>query len=96
MTAFFNLFIFLIAFNSFNARTEELNLLEYLSLNKDFIYIISFIFVLQIILTYEGGPVLRTVGLTFKEWLIIFGLSLTVIPVDLIKKVIWKKINSVV
>jgi len=96
MTAFFNLFIFLIAFNSFNARTEELNLLEYLSLNKDFIYIISFIFVLQIILTYVGGPVLRTVGLTFKEWLIIFGLSLTVIPVDLIKKVIWKKINSVV
>jgi P-type Ca2+ transporter type 2C len=88
LSAFFNLFIFLIVFNSFNARTEKLNLLDNISRNMVFIQIIGLIIVLQVVFTYIGGPVLRTVGLEPMEWLYIMSLALTIIPVDLIRKMV--------
>ena len=86
LTAFFNLFVFLIMFNSFNARTEKLNLFEKIGKNKGFLQIITLIFILQILFTYIGGDVLRTIALTPKEWLIILLLSVSIIPVDLFRK----------
>ncbi len=94
LSAFFNLFVFLIMFNSFNVRTGKLNLFEKIRKNRGFIYIITLIFVLQIIFTYIGGEVLRTIGLTPKEWLIILLFSITIIPVDLLKKFIFNLFNK--
>jgi magnesium-transporting ATPase (P-type) len=94
LSAFFNLFIFLIVINSFNARTEKMNLFENISHNVGFIQIIGFIIVLQIIFTYVGGSVLRTVALQPMEWLYIITMALTIIPLDLIRKFILKVSGS--
>jgi len=92
ITAFFNLFIFMIIFNGFNVRTEKLNLLDHIHENISFIAIMAMIFVLQIFFTIIGGEVLRTTPLTLGEWAIVFGLALLIIPVDLIRKLIWRSI----
>ena len=88
LTAFFALFVFLITFNSFNARTEKLNLFEHITENKGFFGIIAIIFSVQIFFTYIGGKILRTVGLTLEEWLIVIAMAVIIIPVDLIRKAI--------
>lgn len=86
MTAFFGLFIFIDIFNSFNARTNRLNLLAHISKNKVFLAIMIFVIVVQIILIYYGGELFRTVGLNFKEFQIMIFLAATVIPIDWIRK----------
>ena len=91
LTAFFGLFIFLAIFNSFNARTYRLNILSNILKNKVFIAIIAFITIVQLILIYYGGEVFRTTGLTIYELETMILLSFTIIPFDLIRKIILKK-----
>ncbi len=91
MTAFFGLFIFIDIFSSFNARTSRLDIFADITSNKVFIAIMFFITTIQILLIYFGGQVFRTAGLTFKEFMIMFLLALTVIPVDWIRKIIYRK-----
>ena len=88
MSAFFGLFIFMGIFNCFNARTNRINLIANILKNKMFIFIISLIVIVQIILIYYGGELFRTVGLSFKEFEIMLLLSMTVVPVDWIRKII--------
>ena len=91
MTAFFGLFIFIDIFNSFNARTSRLDIFANISSNKVFICIMSFITVVQIILIHYGGSVFRTTGLTFKEFVVMFVIALTVIPIDWIRKILYRR-----
>lgn len=91
MTAFFGLFIFMGIFNSFNARTHRLNLFSHLLENKAFMIVISFIVIVQILLIYFGGNLFRTSGLTFFEFQIMFFLSMSVIPIDFLRKFILRK-----
>ncbi|EGG19417.1 P-type ATPase [Cavenderia fasciculata] len=86
LTAFFAFFIFLAVINAFNVRTNRLNLFDHLLDNKGFIVVIFFIFCVQIVFTYIGGSVLRTVGLTLNEWVVVIIASLSIIPFDLIRK----------
>lgn len=86
LTAFFAFFVFIHMFNTFNARTERLRLLEHILENTKFLPILGLIFAVQIIFTYLGGSVLRTVGLTAMEWLSLIGLALIIIPLDLLRK----------
>ncbi|MFC2123436.1 calcium-translocating P-type ATPase, PMCA-type [Bacteroidota bacterium] len=87
-SAFYNLFILLITFNAFNARTEKTNLLEHINENKGFMQVIVLILFLQVIITYVGGSILRSVGLLWNEWLIVVLIALTIIPFDLLRKTI--------
>ena len=87
MTAFFGLFIFASIFNSFNARTYRLNLLAHIWKNKSFVTIISFIFIVQLLLIYFGGTLFRTTGLNFIELQIVLLLAFTVVPVDMARKI---------
>lgn len=91
LTAFFGLFIFIAIFNAFNARTYRLNILSNILKNKVFIAIITFIAVVQIILIYYGGEVFRTTGLTIYEFEIMIILAFSIIPFDIIRKMILKK-----
>lgn len=91
LTAFFGLFIFMGIFNSFNARTNRLHLFANIGKNKVFIAVISFIAVVQILLIYFGGDLFRTSFLSFKEFQIMFLLSMTVIPVDFLRKIFLRK-----
>lgn len=86
MTGFFGLFIFMSIFNCFNARTHRLNLLANLKKNKVFIFIISFVVIVQIILIYYGGKLFRTTGLSGYEFFIMLVISISVIPVDWSRK----------
>lgn len=95
MTAFFGLFIFAGIFNCFNAHTSRINILANLIKNKMFIVVILFIVVVQIILMYYGGSMFRTVPLNIKELIIMLMLSFTVVPVDIIRKLICKKSGKI-
>ena len=87
MTAYFALFIFIGIFNSFNARSERINILANLRKNKVFIIIIIFIISVQVYLIYHGGDLFRTYGLTAKEFFIVLILAMTVFPVDFLRKI---------
>ena len=54
----------------------------------NFIYVLSFIFIVQILFTYIGGEILRTVPLSFNEWFYPLSLAILIIPIDLIRKLI--------
>ena len=95
MTGFFALFIFIGIFNCFNARTTRINLLANIFKNKMFIIIISIIAIVQILLIYYGGSIFRTVDLNLKELIFVIVVSATVIPVDWIRKIIFKKNNEI-
>ena len=91
MTAFFGLFIFIDIFNAFNSRTHRINTFSNLSKNKIFIIIFMFITIVQIILIYYGGELFRTNGLTIKEFIVMLIVSFSVIPFDIIRKILMKK-----
>lgn len=90
-TGYFTFFIFTCIFNAFNARTESIDLLKNLSLNKQFLIVMTGIGITQIIMTYYGGSILRTAGLTFMEWIVVLCLAITIIPLDMLRKYILKK-----
>lgn len=91
MTSFFCLFIFLATFNAFNARTHRLNIFAHLSENKIFLLIILFIIIVQISITYSGITIFQTTRINIKELLITIVLSFSIIPLDIIRKIIAKK-----
>ena len=91
MTAFFGLFIFIDIFNSFNARTNRMNIFDNISQNKIFIIIMTFIVVVQILLIYKGGTLFRTLGLNINEFVLMVLLAFTVVPIDWIRKLLFKK-----
>ena len=94
MTAFFGLFIFIDIFNSFNARTHRINVIANISKNKVFIFIISFITIVQIFMIYYGDNIFRTTNLNLIQLEFMIMLSFTVIPIDWLRKYILKKHNK--
>ena len=91
MTAYFALFIFISIFNAFNARTQRLNIFANITKNKVFLITFSIIIAIQIYLIYYGKDVFRSYGLTWFEFIFIILIAFSVIPVDLIRKIITKK-----
>ncbi len=90
-TGYFTFFIFICICNAFNARTDSIDLIENLALNKQFITVMGGIGIVQIFMTYFGGNILRTAGLNLKEWILVLALAVTVIPIDVIRKIMVKK-----
>lgn len=88
LTAFFALFIFTSVFHCFNCRTDRLNVCASLGKNRAFIAIITLVTVIQLAFVYLGGSLLRTAPLTRNELLLTLLLSLTVIPAELIRKLL--------
>lgn len=94
LTAFFALFIFAGIFNSFNARTPRVNIFSNLSHNPSFTFIMLVVSMVQLILIYYGGSLFRTAGLTLRELLVVFGLALSVFPVDMARKLLFTKAEN--
>lgn len=90
MTAFFTLFIFLAVFNAFNARTKRINIFAHLKENKIFLLIIVFIIIVQISIIYFGFSIFNTTRITILEFMIVLIISITIIPIDFIRKFINK------
>lgn len=89
-TAYFTYFIFSAVFNAFNARTDKMNLFENINGNKGFLKVIGLIAVVQVIMTFIGGKVLRCSPLDAMEWVVVLVMAASIIPVDLIRKAIMK------
>lgn len=86
LTAFFAFFIFLTNFNAFNVRTNSINIFDHLFENRGFVFVVALIFLVQVTFTYVGGSILRTVGLTYSEWMSVIAVSAVIIPFDMIRK----------
>ena len=96
MTAFFGLFIFISIFNSFNARTVRLNILDNIFKNKVFLGVIGFIMVVQVGMIYYGGSLFRTTGLTLKEFVFMILMAFLVIPFDMLRKLWLRRKKGIV
>lgn len=90
MTGYFTFFIFFAVFNAFNARTEQIKLHDNIGKNHGFWQVMILIVVVQILMTDFGGDILRCYGLSAGEWMLVIALAFTIIPVDLIRKLVLK------
>ena len=90
LTAFFALFIFTSVFNCFNCRCDRLKMLSGISKNPVFIIIMLMIAAVQIAFIYLGGSVLRTVPLTASELGFTMLMSLSVFPIELVRRLLWR------
>lgn len=87
-TGFFCTYIFMAVANGFNVRVDGLNLLKNISLNKGFLQVMALIVVIQVLLTYVGGRVLRTAPLTAGEWCVVVLFAASMLVIDLLRKLI--------
>ena len=94
MTAYFAFFIFISVFNSLNVRTEKLNVFEHITENKNYFKIMGLIVVVQVVMTYIGGEIFNCHGLNAMEWLFVIVLSVSIVPVDLIRKAITNAVKK--
>lgn len=87
----FALLVIAATINGFNIRTDSFNLFKGIKNNTMFIKIAICIFAGTFLLTQFGGEVLHCAPLTLIQWSVIIGLSLIMIPVDLLRKYIKTK-----
>lgn len=90
MTAFFALFIFTGIFAAFSARSEGIRILKNLAGNRAFLIIFIFIAAVQLWLIYCGGELFRTGDMPWRMLPEILALSASVLPVDALRKLIFK------
>nr|WP_302659487.1 calcium-translocating P-type ATPase, PMCA-type [uncultured Clostridium sp.] len=90
LTAYFSMFVFSDVANGFNVRSEGINIFDHIKENKGFIKVMLTIVLVQIILTFVGGEIFSCTPFGIKGWLIIIVMSLTMIPVDMLRKIIMK------
>jgi len=88
-TAYFAFFILFAVVNGFNARTDKINIFENIRLNPPFMKIMLLIVVVQVVMIFIGGNILRTVPMTLNEWGIVIPLSLLALPIGFLRKLIF-------
>ena len=88
LTGYFAFFIFMAVFNAFNARTDSKNLFDNISHNPGFLRVMGLIVVIQVAMTYLGGEILHCYGLTLTEWAFVLGMAVTIVPIDLLRKMV--------
>ena len=92
-TFMFATFIMAIIWNSFNARTESMNLFEHIVENHNFILVMSAVTVIQVIIIQFGGKVFGTTPLTLMNWVAVILIAFMIIPIDLVRKAVVKKMG---
>lgn len=90
LSAFFGLFIFLGVMQCINSRTDRLNLFSGITKNPTFILIMLLILAIQISFIYFGGAALRATPLTSSELSFTFLCAALALPVELLRKIIWR------
>lgn len=89
----FATFIFAIIWNSLNARTESMNLFEHIKENRNFILVMGLVTIVQILIIQFGGTVFGTTPLTINNWIAVALIAFMIIPIDLIRKFVVKKMG---
>ena len=89
-TAFYALFVFVGIFNCFGARSERLWLFSNISKNAPFVFIMIAISVIQMLMIYYGGTLFRCVPLSATELWFAVSTAFTVIPFDVVRRIVEK------
>lgn len=85
-TARFAMLVVMATVNGFNIRTDSMNLFKGIKNNTMFVKIALTIFAGIILLCQFGGAMLHCAPLNITQWVVIFVLSLLVVPIDLVRK----------
>lgn len=93
LTGFFAFFVFLGLFNCFNSRSDRLNFLSGLGKNTAFVFIICSVAFVQLLFTYIGGSILRTVPLSASELGFSLLMALAALPAGLLHT-LWRRIRG--
>ncbi len=86
LTLFFALFIFMGIGIAMCTRTPRINLFANMGKNKPFLFIMTAVAAIQLLIIYFGGEVFRCVPLRVDDLLLCAVFALTVIPADTIRK----------
>lgn len=84
-------FMMTVILNGFCARSRDYNVLEHIGDNKAFIFVMTAVMLLLVVLIHILGPVAGLEPLTFRTWLVMFGFALIIVPLDLIRKAVTTK-----
>lgn len=87
-TGFFCAYIFMAVANGFNVRVEGTNLLDHITKNIGFVNVMGGILLIQVLLTFIGGRVLRMAPLTLPEWGVVLLCAVSIIVVDIFRKLL--------
>ncbi len=90
-SGYFNFFMFSCIFNAFNSRCDGIDLTENISLNKPFLLIMLTICIVQFIMTFFGGTILRTAWLLPSEWIASLMPAILIIPIDIFRKIVFDR-----
>ena len=90
LTAFFALFIFTSVINCFSARGDRLWYFNGIGKNPVFVVITAAVCAVQVAFVYLGGSLLRTLPLSVDELLYTLGLSLCVLPAEMLRRIAWR------
>ena len=93
LTGFFAFFVFLGLFNCFNSRSDRLNLFSGLSKNPLFALIICSVAFVQLLFTYLGGSILRTVPLGASELWFSLSMALAALPAGVLHT-FWRRMRG--
>jgi calcium-translocating P-type ATPase len=93
LTGFFAFFVFLGLFNCFNSRSDRLNIFSGLGKNAAFVLIICSVAAVQLMFTYVGGSILRTVPLTAEELWFSLSMALAALPAG-IAHTVWRRLRG--
>lgn len=91
MTGYFTLFILSAVANGFNVRDDGLNVLVRIKENPGFLRIMGIIVLVQIGITIVGGEMFSCEMFGLKGWVLVIVMALTMIPVDMLRKLITPK-----
>ena len=94
MTAYFSMFVLCAVFNGFNVRSNTINIFEHIKENMSFLKVMGVIVIVQVALTLVGGELFSCTPITVKNWLVIIAMAFTIIPVDMIRKVIFNSLDK--
>ena len=94
MTAYFSMFVLCAVFNGFNVRSNTINIFEHIKENMSFLKVMGVIVIVQAALTLVGGELFSCTPITVKHWLVIIAMAFTIIPVDMIRKVIFNSLDK--
>ena len=94
LAGYFALFMLMSVWNAFNVRSMDLNVLKGIKQNPAFIRVMGAITLVTVLLVSFGGKFLGVMLLSVFQWLVVLGLSLTVLPFGALLKGILRQLRK--
>ena len=74
-------------------KKESVNLFENISKNRNFILGMGAVALFQVVIMQVGGVIFGTTPLTLKQWGLAVLIAFMIIPIDLVRKIVVKKMG---